>query len=75
MSKLKQFVATCVVILSATALIAGVCASSAQAGRVVFVTDEHPGWESRWDGNSNPERVVGEGGRCRRNADKTLTHY
>jgi hypothetical protein len=57
MSKIKRFEAACASVLMVSAL-AGVCADSAQAGRVMFVTDAHYGWESRWDGNSHPERVV-----------------
>lgn len=54
MSRLKGFVAACALILTVAALLAGVCASSARAGGVVFFIDAQHGWESTCDGSSNP---------------------
>ena len=54
MSKFKGFVAACALVLTVSALLAGVCAGSARAGGVVFFIDAQHGWESTCDGSSNP---------------------
>ena len=51
MSKLKGFVAACALVLTVSALLAGVCTGSARAGGVVFFIDAQHGWESRWSGD------------------------
>ena len=56
MSRLKGFVAACALILTVAALLAGVCASSAQAGGVVFFIDARHGWESTCYVSSDPSR-------------------
>jgi len=54
MSKLKGLVAACALVLTVSALLAGVCTGSARAGGVVFFIDAQHGWESTWNGDENP---------------------
>lgn len=52
MSKLKGVVAGCALVLTVSALLAGVCTGSARAGGVLFFIDAQHGWESTTDGVS-----------------------
>ena len=51
MSKLKGFFAACALVLTVSALLAGVCTGSARAGGVVFFIDDRHGWQSTLRGN------------------------
>lgn len=57
MSKLKGFVAACALVLTVSALLAGVCTGSARAGGVVFFIDAQHGWESTWSGDPSDYRT------------------